>query len=145
MIAWSEKNVDRESHAIERIEDLNRGAQNEGRKLFYDWFKHLTTLGTGSIVILGSLLNNILSSYSEWKWLIPVTFISLFVAVVGALIVMYLIQMVFLAASDVGQQVTTDKPQKRLGRYLRLAIWPTLLLFSIGILSLVVFVLINLL
>jgi len=138
-----ETQIERESHAIERIEDVRRKAQDEGRKLGYEWFKHLTTLGTGSIVILGSLLNNLLSGFSEWTWLIPIIFVSLFIAVVGALVVMYLIYSVDLSGSELGETQQGETSQNRLRRNLTLATWPTLLAFSTGILSLVLFVLKN--
>ncbi len=145
-ISRLDKAIERESHAVERLEDLRLKAQDEGRKLGYDWFKHLTTLGTGSIVVLGALLNNLLSGALQWTGLLPVVFGTLFVSVVGALIIMYLINMVVLTSSSVGQgEEEYLASQGRLRRYLTYAMWPTLTLFAVGILCLILFVLRNLL
>jgi hypothetical protein len=142
LIGRFETAIERESHEIERVEDVRRSAQDEGRKLGYEWFRHLTTLGTGSIVILGSLLNNLLSGFSEWTWLIPIIFVSLFIAVVGSLIVMYGIYSAVLSGVVRGQPAEQGEPA-RLRRNLSLATLPTFISFFIGILSLVAFVLKN--
>ena len=44
----------------------------EGNKLLYDTLKHLTTLCTGSIIILVAFLEKIFLN-AEWKFLVSIT------------------------------------------------------------------------
>ncbi len=47
-----------------------RHAKLEGQKLVYDTFKHLTTLSTGSILILGTFGSSILKNPLSYPWII---------------------------------------------------------------------------
>jgi hypothetical protein len=56
----------------------------EGLKLFYDTFKHLTTLSTASLLLLATLLEKFFKA-PLWTTLIGVTFFALIVSLVSAL------------------------------------------------------------
>jgi len=51
----------------------------ETQKVVFDYIKHLTTLNTGSIVLLTALLEKLFTN-PEWKPLIGATFISLIIS-----------------------------------------------------------------
>lgn len=61
-------------------------ARIEFAKLHHDWLKHLTTLCTGSILVISALSGSIFASTSEspvlWKWLIPLSLVLLLLAAV---------------------------------------------------------------
>jgi len=59
----------------------------EGYKLLYDTFKHMTTLSTGSIIILATFLDKFFSN-PEWKILISIAFILFIVSMVTAVVMM---------------------------------------------------------
>lgn len=61
----------------------------EGLKVSYDLFKHLTTLSTGSILLLATLLEKFFKAPS-WTPLIGLIFIGFSAALVGSLAMMYL-------------------------------------------------------
>jgi len=54
-------------------DDAKRSSFLEGQKLFHDTFKHLTTLNTGSILILATFLEKFFK-VPTWKILIPMAF-----------------------------------------------------------------------
>jgi len=56
----------------------------EGLKLFYDAFKHLTTLSTASLLLLATLLEKFFKA-PLWTALIGVTFCALVVSLIAAL------------------------------------------------------------
>lgn len=53
--------------------------EEEGRKLFYDAMKHLTTLNTGAILILTTFLDKMFST-QRWGFLIIAIFVSFIVS-----------------------------------------------------------------
>jgi hypothetical protein len=67
-------------------EDLEQKHKDEieGLKLFYDTFKHLTTLSTASLLLLATLLEKFFKA-PLWTILIGVTFFALIVSLVAAL------------------------------------------------------------
>ncbi len=69
-------------------------ANEEANKLFYDVFKHLTTLSPGSILILASLLETLFPR-PQWRFLIVVALVSFIVSMVSA------VRMMFFQASAV--------------------------------------------
>jgi hypothetical protein len=62
-------------------------AYEEGQKLAYDSFKHLTTLSTGSILLLATFLKDVFKN-PEWTQLVGWTFGLFMVTIVASLIVM---------------------------------------------------------
>lgn len=56
-------------------------ADQEGEKLFYDSMKHLTTLNTGSILLLVTFLEKLFSN-PQWKTLIAVSLICFVISIV---------------------------------------------------------------
>jgi hypothetical protein len=58
-------------------------ARIEFAKLHYDWLKHLTTLCTGSILVISALSGSVFSDSSVlWRWLIPGSLVLLLLAVI---------------------------------------------------------------
>ncbi|WP_462156315.1 hypothetical protein [Pseudoalteromonas piscicida] len=53
-------------------------------KLSFDWCKHISTLSTGSILLMVSFLEK-LSQQPSWKLLLPVALISFVCAILGTL------------------------------------------------------------
>jgi len=71
----------------------NMPQENEDRvleslKLDHESFKHLTTVSTGSILILAAFLEKLLKA-PELKWLIPLTFFALIVAAYTSVVQMF--------------------------------------------------------
>lgn len=62
-------------------------AHQEGQKLLYDAFKHLTTLSTGSILLLATFLEKFFKN-PEWPALIAVALVGFIVSIVSAFITM---------------------------------------------------------
>lgn len=59
----------------------------EGYKILFDTFKHLTTLSTGSILLLVTVLKDLFKT-PEWSVLIAVTLIMFLISTLASLIVM---------------------------------------------------------
>ena len=74
--------------SIDQIK-LSADAHRESAKLFYDLFKHVTTLSTGTIVVLATFIEKIFKS-PVWLPLVVVTFAGLIVSVASALLAMFL-------------------------------------------------------
>lgn len=60
----------------------------EASKLWFELCKHLTTLGTGSILLVMALTERLFTS-REWKGLVVVAVIAFFICVVSSLLCMY--------------------------------------------------------
>ena len=101
----------------------------EGHKLFHDTFKHLTTLSTGSILILATLLEK-LFKFPTWKILIPIAFAGFIVSVIGSVLTMI---MLAYALQAHGEPSDTETNVGASGMF------TALLGFFIGILSLIIF------
>jgi hypothetical protein len=56
-------------------------------KLGFDYFKHLTTLSTGSIVLLGSLLEKLFAE-PAWKPLVYLSFAAFVICIVASVFAM---------------------------------------------------------
>ena len=65
-------------------------SRQEGQKLLYDSVKHLTTLSTGSILILIALLEKVFKE-PKWPYLIPVGFLCLTLSMLGSVITMIIL------------------------------------------------------
>lgn len=70
----------------------------EGLKIYYDFFKHLTTLSTASLLLLATLLEKFFKAPS-WTVLIGITFFCFFVSLVSSVLSM---AAVGLAIADSG-------------------------------------------
>jgi hypothetical protein len=118
-----------------KLTDLtpDQKTHQEGQKLLYDAFKHLTTLSTGSVLLLATFLEKFFKE-PEWKALIAVTFLGFIASIVSAFVTM-------LALSDsvFNQEVKTETGS-RIGAA---GFCFSLITFIIGIVSLVAFVLKN--
>ena len=60
----------------------------EGYKLLYDLFKHATTLATGSLLLLSTLLEKFFKA-PKLTWLIGLTFTALVVSLASSLFAMF--------------------------------------------------------
>ncbi len=61
----------------------------EGYKLFFDFFKHMTTLSTGSILILATFLDKFDSNPERGIW-IKIAFIGFICSMISAAIMMFI-------------------------------------------------------
>ncbi|MDT8999986.1 hypothetical protein RQP53_11990 [Paucibacter sp. APW11] len=104
----------------------------ESQKTGYDFFKHLTTLSTASLVLLSTLLEKFFRAPS-WRVLIGVAFLGFFVSLVSCLVAM-LTALLSMKAS--GQ----DEGASTLGR---IGVAASLGGFLIAIIALVAFTLRN--
>ena len=108
-------------------------ARQEGQKLLYDAFKHLTTLSTGSILILATFLEKFFRE-PEWKILIAFVFVGFIFSTLSAFVTM-------LALSDsvfsLKEETETGSRTGAVGFYFSLGS------FIIGISCLVAFALKN--
>jgi Mn2+/Fe2+ NRAMP family transporter len=102
-------------------------ALEEGSKLFHDTFKHLTTLSTGSVVLIATFFERFKSLH--WKSLASLALVGFIVSTVGSVLLM-----LFLA-KDVA---IMGKPTQRdwLFRY---GSWITGVCFVLSVLLLAVF------
>ena len=62
----------------------------EDQKLLFDTFKHVTTLSTGSVVLLVTFLEKLFQN-PEWKILVAVSFVSFSVSIVTSVFLMVVI------------------------------------------------------
>jgi hypothetical protein len=108
-------------------------AHEESWKLQYDIYKHLTTLSTGSILLLITFLEKLFSR-PLWKWLVPVALCCLFASIFFSFVVMNIL------ASYVREMGADQRFVKRN----LVIIFIDLGLFSLGILSLIAFAVKNL-
>ena len=70
----------------------------EGRKLFYDSLKHLTTLNTGSVLILAAFLERFFNR-PEWKFLVGVSFVGFAVSILSSVVGMTIVAMALTSRS----------------------------------------------
>jgi hypothetical protein len=118
--------------------NLETTAYIEGRKLNYDTFKQITTLGTGSIVILSGLAANVLKT-AEWKLFLVVAVGCLFVSVISAIYAMRLTH-ILLSISSGPSELLDDLPSSdELERRYRLTLGAVQFSFLLGIAALLLF------
>ncbi|CAN5170235.1 hypothetical protein BH23BAC1_BH23BAC1_23080 [soil metagenome] len=113
-----------------RVYTVKEKTLEEGNKLFYDVFKHLTTLSTGSILILVAFLENLFVN-PQYKFLIAISLLCFIINTVGAARMMF-----FQAHAVMSLKESTDKMGK-------VSFMVTVSSFLIGITSFVVFALLN--
>jgi hypothetical protein len=109
-------------------------AQRAGYRLFHDSFKHLTTLSTGSILILVTFLDKVVKS-PHWHALVPISVLGFLVSVVTSVAVLFTYASLHFEDAYVQRVV-----EKWGGRAAMVAIGG----FLVGVLALVVFAMRNL-
>lgn len=112
---------------------VNQTANQESWKLQYDIYKHLTTLNTGSILLLVTFLEKIFVR-PAWKVLVIAAFCLLFISIIASFIVMNIL-------ASVIREMKLDKGEKRF--YTKI-ISIALIAFLLGILCLIIFAVGNL-
>jgi hypothetical protein len=103
----------------------------EGEKLLFDVFKHLTTLSTGSILVMIALLEKLFKENVHWKPLVLTSFTAFTVSIGYAV----------SAMSGIGLALQQDASAQKTVKVNMLI---SLTAFAIGIFSLMVFALKNL-
>jgi hypothetical protein len=109
-------------------------AFEEGLKSFYDLFKHITTISTGSVVLIITFLEKLFTD-PAWKGLVTASFGFLTLSVVASLTTMFFLSR---AIAQLG------KMPKRAEPFFEASMILTIASFLIGITSLVVFAIKNL-
>ena len=61
-----------------------------GQRMMYDTFKHLTTLSTGSILLLATFLRDVFKA-PEWSSLIGIVFVMFIISMTSSIVVMIMI------------------------------------------------------
>lgn len=107
---------------------VRQTANQEGWKLQYDIYKHLTTLSTGSIILVVTFLERLFKN-PVWKPLIIVSLISLFLSIFGSFTVMNIL------ASQIREMEADERYEKKHV----IIIFAALGLFLLGIICLIVF------
>jgi hypothetical protein len=82
-------------------DDAREKAYQEGQKLIYDVFKHITTLSTGAILILVAFLEKFFK-IPEWKGLIAASFVGFILATISSVIAMIIIASSVLKSGRAG-------------------------------------------
>ncbi len=108
-------------------------ADEESFKLGYDLFKHVTTLSTGTLLILITFLEKLFQNPS-WKFLVSVSFVSFIISIISSVVTMFFLTQ---AIADFGE---LEKNETRIARWSFIL---TLGFFVLGIFSFVIFALIN--
>lgn len=108
----------------------------EATKIAYDIYKHLTTLNTGSIVLLVALLDKLFSS-PEWKLAIAVSLFSFVLSLIACLGMLIVINIDIANDGSFGK----TKKQDLIGFWLTASSWGG---FAIGVICLVLFAIKNL-
>jgi hypothetical protein len=120
----------------------------EGYKLLYDTFKHVTTLSTASILILATILDKLVKN-PQSSYLIPLTFGAFFLSLVGCVGAMLSLskftgEIAHIDMSIDANEVWILKNAKfRESRFTQWSFFLGIVGFLVGIGSLVVFVLKN--
>lgn len=81
-------------------------AYQEGQKLVYDVFKHITTLSTGAILILVTFLEKFFKN-PEWKWLIAASFVTFILSTISSVTAMIMIGFSVLKSGSTGRTETS--------------------------------------
>lgn len=109
----------------------------EAWKLEHDFLKHLTTLSTGSIVLTVGLLEKLFTS-PEWKALVAVSVVAFAVSILSAILVK-----VQIISQIYGAMPPTDS--KGISWFVMIPTMTAFVAFAVGVLSLVIFGVINIL
>lgn len=112
---------------------VRQKANEEGTKLRYDAMKHLTTLSTGSILLIVTFLEKLFAT-PKWKALIALALISFILSIITAYIAMVQLATLVVRLRDL-----------RVEKYVIATYVSSIAIFLLGIISLVVFALANIL
>jgi hypothetical protein len=115
---------------VRRRYTVREKATEEANKLFYDVFKHLTTLSTGSILILATFIETLFPN-PQGKFLIVLALISFIFSIIGAVLMMF-----FQASSVMTMRGEIIRAEK-------IGFGATIGTFLLGIISFVVFAAMN--
>lgn len=108
-------------------------ANEESFKLGYDFFKHITTLSTGTLLFLITFIEKIFQNPS-WKFLVSVCFVSLVISIISSLITMFFTTQI---VADFGE---LERNETKIAQW---SFFICLGFFVLGVFSFVLFALIN--
>jgi formate hydrogenlyase subunit 3/multisubunit Na+/H+ antiporter MnhD subunit len=117
-----------------KTEKDSEKADQEGEKLYYDSMKHLTTLNTGSVLLLVTFLEKLFSS-PRWRALVAVSLVSFVISILCS------VSSMFQSANHIKY---SGKFRRLETRIKNVAYYFSLVTFLVGIVSLVIFALRNL-
>ena len=83
---------------------VRQKGKEEGRKLQYDAFKHLTTLSTGSILLFATLIEKVFSN-PQWRALIIIAFGAFVLSILSSIMLMILLAGLVMRLDDVGEDI----------------------------------------
>jgi hypothetical protein len=98
----------------------------EGEKLLFEVSKHVTTLSTGSILVMIALLEKLFKENVHWKLLILISFGMFMLSIMYAVNTM----------TGIGLALRESKPTGKMGKAFMLISFSA---FAIGMLSLMIF------
>lgn len=130
---------DRTVESAEKHLDRMRAGYAEGTKLYYDIYKTLATLTTGSILVIVALSRGLLTSNAAYTPLLWLAFLGLLVSMGAALMSMELITSgVFVALTRGANEIEkfAESTNDRLKRRTRISGW----CFALSLYMFVVFV-----
>lgn len=133
-IRAAERKVDETGKHLDRM----RAGFSEGAKLYYDIYKTLATLTTGSILVIVALSRGLLTSNAAFTPLLWLAFLGLLVSMGAALISMELItSRVFVTLTREADEIEefAESTNKRLRRRTRISGWS----FALSIYAFVIF------
>ncbi len=105
----------------------------DGVKLLFDAFKHMTTLSTGSILLLATFLRNI--AHGEYSSLFAICSVSFFLLSILCSVIILILLPKIIGATGQDQELT--------GKVFMRSAGAAAVSFFIGILSLGIFVILN--
>lgn len=111
-------------------EEIERAKQYvEAQKVVFDYVKHITTLGTGSVLLLALLLEKFFQ-HPHWKWLIPCSFLG------------FICSIILLSCTGFGLIRSVRTPSAISASLVGFTAWTFIggsIAFAVGIVSLAVF------
>ncbi|HYX72023.1 MAG TPA: hypothetical protein VE732_04575 [Nitrososphaera sp.] len=116
---------------------VEQKAQEEGWKLYYDSYKHLTTLCTGSILILITFLEKIFAN-PKWKALVGAAFGFFVLSIIASVIEMVSIAS---AVTKMGPATEDRDFEEKMDLYIAISAFTC---FLSGIICLIIFAMKNL-
>lgn len=134
-IKSAEKNVEYAEKHLDRM----RAGYSEGTRLYYDIYKTLATLTTGSILVIVALSRGLLTSNAAFTPLLWLAFLGLLVSMGAALISMELITSgVFVTLTREANEIEkfAESTDKRLKRRTRISGWS----FALSLYAFVIFI-----
>ena len=115
---------------------IRQASAQEGNKLIYDAYKHLTTLNTGSVLLLITLSEKVFKEAS-WKPLVGLALVFFLISALTAFLSMGLIAQKVHDAGD------PEEPGLVWEYFLRFTALPALLSFLLGLVTFAIFSLRN--